>query len=234
MVKARAVTQSNIPEREAYLTRHTREVDIRCYINLDRERGNEPFEPTQGNPDVGKPMEAGVQLRSRITGEYGFWFPTSAHWIEQIPQHGHFELRLDASGDNDHHVSEDAAILVGQTLKQALGNKLGIARAGGADWVFEGNACHVAIDLSGRPDCVIEQSRYGKIADRQLWEMLYHFFRSLTDAAGIDFYAQLRATQLTANQHHLAEMLYKSFGRALSIATRIEGTGVASTKGSLG
>ena len=219
--------------REAYAERVTKEVNIRGYVNLDRERDAEPYVPVTG-VNKAEPLAPGVQMHSAITGEYGFWFPTSAHWIEQIPTHGRFELRADAWGDNDHHVSEDAAILLGQALKQALGDKRGIARSGGADWTFEGNVCHLALDISGRPDCHIEQSRYGKITDPKLWQMVYHFFRSMNEAAGIDAYFELRATKTSANDHHLAELLYKCYGRALSIATRVEGTGVASTKGVLG
>ena len=75
-------------ERQSYLSRTTREVDIRCYLNIDRPQSQEPYQPPQAGA---KALAPGVEQRSKFAGEYGFWFPTSSHWIEQIGLHGRFD-----------------------------------------------------------------------------------------------------------------------------------------------
>ena len=189
--------------RRARVHRKTRETDIEVEVDLSRE-----------GP-------------SRIETGIGFF----DHMLEQIARHGGFALRLKAAGDlhiDEHHTVEDAALALGQALREALGDKKGIARYGFLLAMDEAEA-QVALDLSGRAYFVWD-GRFGRDQVGGLpTELVPHFFRSFADALG----AALHVRVSGENTHHMIESCFKGVGRSLRQACRMEGDELPSTKGAL-
>ena len=153
------------------------------------------------------------------------------HMLEQIAAHGGFSLRLSCEGDlhtDPHHTIEDSAIALGQALKQALGERKGIARYGFILPMDEANAS-VSIDLSGRPYPLFEGTFETPYIGEYRTDLTAHVFRSLAEAMG----AAVHISVTGQDDHHKTEACYKAFGRALRQAIRIEGDAVPSTKGVL-
>ena len=190
-------------ERIAAVTRKTKETDIKVSVNLDRE----------------SPIAISTGL--------GFF----DHMLEQIARHGGFSLQLSCQGDlhiDEHHTIEDCALALGQTLRQALGDKKGIGRYGFL-LAMDESLAQVAIDLSGRAYFVWE-GQFGRDHVGQLpTELVPHFFRSLADALG----AAINIKVTGENTHHMIEACFKGVGRALRQALRVEGTELPSSKGVL-
>jgi imidazoleglycerol-phosphate dehydratase/histidinol-phosphatase len=153
------------------------------------------------------------------------------HMLEQIARHGGFSLELECRGDlavDEHHTVEDCALALGQALRSALGDKIGVARFGFLLPMDESLA-QVAIDLSGRPYAVFE-GKFGREAVGGLpTELVPHFFRSLGEAMG----AAIHITVRGENSHHMVESCFKSVGRTLRQAMRVESTELPSSKGVL-
>jgi len=189
--------------RTAHVARETRETRIRVDVDLDRAA-----EP-------------------KISTRIGFL----DHMLEQLGKHGEFALELTCNGDthiDEHHTVEDSALALGQALRDALGDKRGIARYGFTLPMDEALAS-AALDFSGRAlfvfDGAFKRERVGALPT----ELVPHFFRSLCDAAGINLHLQVRGE----NDHHQIEACFKVVARALRQAMRREGTGLPSTKGVL-
>ncbi|HEX9208725.1 MAG TPA: bifunctional histidinol-phosphatase/imidazoleglycerol-phosphate dehydratase HisB [Steroidobacteraceae bacterium] len=197
------VDELRSPERTATVLRKTKETDIHVRVNLDRP--------------------APVAIATGI----GFY----DHMLEQVARHGGFALELTCVGDlsvDEHHTVEDCALALGQALRQALGDKVGIARFGFVLPMDEAQA-QVAIDLSGRPYPVFE-GKFGREAVGGLpTELVPHFFRSLAESLGAAVHVQVKGE----NTHHMVEACFKATGRALRQAVRIEGTELPSSKGTL-
>jgi len=189
--------------RRAHFERKTKETDIRIDVDLD--------------------AEAPIHIDS---GQ-GFF----NHMLEQLAKHGGFSLQLACKGDLDideHHTVEDCALALGSALRQALGDKRGIARYGFLLPMDESRV-QVAIDLSGRPYAVFE-GKFGRSEVGGLpTEMVPHFFRSLAETLG----AALHISVTGDNTHHMVEACFKGMGRALRQAIRHEGKELPSTKGVL-
>jgi imidazoleglycerol-phosphate dehydratase/histidinol-phosphatase len=189
--------------RRARLHRKTKETDISVEVDLSREG----------------PIEIATGL--------GFF----DHMLEQIAKHGGFALTLNCRGDlqiDEHHTVEDCALTLGAALREALGDKRGIARYGFLLAMDEAEA-QVALDLSGRPYFVwqgaFNRERIGELPT----ELVPHFFRSLAEALG----AALHITVRGDNSHHMIESCFKGVGRSLRQAIRLEGAEIPSSKGSL-
>ena len=153
------------------------------------------------------------------------------HMLEQVAAHGGFSIRLSCEGDlhtDPHHTIEDSAIALGQALKQALGERRGIARYGFVLPMDEANAS-VSIDLSGRPYPLFEGAFTTPFIGDYRTDLTAHVFRSLAEAMG----AAVHITVTGNDDHHKTEAVYKAFGRALRQAIRVEGDVVPSTKGVL-
>jgi len=153
------------------------------------------------------------------------------HMLEQVAAHGGFSLRLACEGDlhtDPHHTIEDSAIALGQALRQALGERRGIARYGFVLPMDEANAS-VSIDLSGRPYPVFEGTFSTPFIGDYRTDLTAHVFRSLAEHLG----AAIHVSVTGDDDHHKTEAVYKAFGRALRQAIRIEGDAVPSTKGVL-
>ena len=189
--------------RTAAVRRHTKETRIDVEVDLDRC------------------AEAAVR-----TG-LGFF----DHMLEQIGKHAGFALQLTCEGDtrvDEHHTIEDCALALGQALRQALGDKRGIARYG-FSLPMDESAATALLDLSGRPCFVFAGSfprdRVGEVPT----ELVPHFFRSLCETLG----ANLHLTVSGDNAHHMVEACFKVTARALRQAIRREGAELPSTKGTL-
>jgi imidazoleglycerol-phosphate dehydratase/histidinol-phosphatase len=153
------------------------------------------------------------------------------HMLEQIAKHGGFALELQCEGDlhiDEHHTIEDCALALGDALRRALDNKLGIARYGFLLPMDEAEA-QVSIDLSGRAYAVFE-GRFGRESVGGLpTELVPHFFRSLAESLGAAIHVSVRGE----NTHHMIEACFKGVGRSLRQAFRREGAELPSTKGTL-
>lgn len=163
--------------------------------------------------------------------------PFFDHMLEQLGKHGGAALRLRAAGDlqvDAHHTVEDAGILLGETLAEALGDKAGIRRFASLSLPLDEALVDVALDVSARPylryevDCGADAAPLGiPPFDPQLAE---EFWRAFVHAAGITLHLSLRYGR---NPHHVLEASFKAVARALRDAVRVEGTEVPSTKGVL-
>lgn len=189
--------------RRAQVRRTTKETDIEIEVDLSREG------PT------------------KVSTGLGFF----DHMLEQIARHGGFALSLACRGDlhiDEHHTIEDCALALGSALRQALGEKRGIARYGFLLAMDEAEA-QVALDISGRPYFVWEgrfnRERVGEVPT----ELVPHFFRSLAETLGAALHISVRGE----NTHHMVEACFKGVGRSLRQAIRLEGNELPSTKGIL-
>jgi imidazoleglycerol-phosphate dehydratase / histidinol-phosphatase len=189
--------------RRARVHRKTKETDVAVDVDLSRE-----------GP-------------SAIATGLGFF----DHMLEQIAKHGGFALDLNCSGDlriDEHHTVEDCGLALGAALREALGDKRGIARYGFLLAMDEAEA-QVALDLSGRPFFVWEgkfnRERVGELPT----ELVPHFFRSLSESLGAALHVSVRGE----NSHHMIESCFKGVGRSLRQAIRLESTELPSTKGML-
>ena len=190
-------------ERKARVRRKTKETDIEVRVNLD--------------------ATAPVKI---VTG-IGFF----DHMLEQIAKHGGFALQLDCKGDleiDEHHTVEDCALALGETLRNALGDKVGLARYGFVLPMDEAQV-RVAIDLSGRAYGVFEGKFNREAVGGLPTELVPHFFRSLAESLK----AAIHVTITGENTHHMIEACFKGVGRALRQAFRREGEDLPSTKGML-
>jgi len=156
------------------------------------------------------------------------------HMLMQLAKHGGFALEIEASGDlpvDSHHLVEDVGLCLGDALKEALGDRAGLARFAHAYVPLDEALARVVVDLSGRPWCEFHADLPPVIlGDGFQVEMVREFFIALATRGGLAIHADLVRG---LNTHHKVEALFKALARALRQATRIEGGGVPSTKGTL-
>jgi imidazoleglycerol-phosphate dehydratase/histidinol-phosphatase len=153
------------------------------------------------------------------------------HMLEQLGKHGGISLEVTCEGDlhiDEHHTVEDTALALGAALKQALGDKRGIARYGFTLPMDETQAT-ATLDFSGRPYFVFEGSFPRENVGGLPSELVPHFFRSLCETAGLNLHLKVEGE----NTHHMIEACFKSVARALRQAIRREGADLPSTKGAL-
>lgn len=158
------------------------------------------------------------------------------HMLEQIARHGLMDLTVKVAGDlyvDGHHTVEDVGIVIGQALKSALGDKMGIVRYGQACIPLDESLSRVVLDLSGRPglyfDCQFTASMIGQL-DSQL---VKEFFQGLVNHAGMTLHVDNLKGE---NAHHQAESIFKAFARALRAAVTVDERAadvIPSTKGAL-
>ena len=162
--------------------------------------------------------------------------PFFDHMLDQIGRHGGFDLSIEATGDlhvDGHHTVEDVGILLGETFREALGDKAGVRRFASGLFPLDEALIEVAVDLSGRP-WISYDVPFGEVlplGDPPFNpEMAEHFWQSFATAAGITLHVRKKAG---TNTHHVVEATFKGVARCLRDAVRVEGTAVPSTKGSL-
>jgi imidazoleglycerol-phosphate dehydratase len=159
------------------------------------------------------------------------------HMLELLGRHSRIDLRVQASGDlevDDHHLVEDAGIVLGTALRQALGEKRGINRFGSILLPMDEVLIAAAIDLSGRACLVSDYRPVREKVGELSTEMVNHFFLSLAGEAGMNLHFKI--LERGANEHHRIEAMFKSFARALRDAIRLDPSleaEVPSTKGVL-
>jgi imidazoleglycerol-phosphate dehydratase len=185
---------------------------------------------------------AETQIRVSInldgTGQYSVRTPLPflTHMVEQLARHGGFDLEVEASGDieiDGHHTTEDLGIVLGKAVLQALGDRKGIQRYGSATLPMDEALVRVALDLSGRPFFVwrldLPKAKLGEF-DSELAEV---FFEAFARAGQVNLHVHKLEG---SNLHHLIEITFKAFAKALRQATSIDARAagsVPSTKGSL-
>ena len=157
------------------------------------------------------------------------------HMLTHISKHGFFDMNVEAKGDtyvDCHHTVEDVGIVLGKCISEALGDKKGIKRYGQAIVPMDEALCLCALDLSGRSLLVFDAEFSTQRLGEYDTEMTEEFFRAVCGNCGMNLHIKMLAGK---NSHHIAEAIFKAFGRALDIATqkdeRIQG--VLSTKGML-
>ena len=197
-----------MPARSASVSRQTKETTIHVEINLD-----------------------GTGAAQLATG-----LPFLDHMLDQVARHGLVDLKVKADGDlhiDAHHTVEDIGITLGQAFDQAVGDKKGITRYGHAYVPLDEALSRVVIDLSGRPglEWFVEFPR-ARIAEFDV-DMFREFFQGFVNHAR----ATLHVDALRGrNAHHIAETIFKAFGRALRVACTPDprmGDVMPSTKGTL-
>ena len=191
--------------RKAAQSRKTNETDIRVSLNLD-----------------------GTGEHRIATG-----IPFFDHMLAQIARHGRFDLEIDAKGDleiDGHHTVEDVGWVLGQALREALGDRRGIVRFGHAYVPLDEALTRVVIDLSGRPYLVYKADfKSARIGDLQT-ELIEEFLKALVQEGRLNLHVE---NLYGRNQHHIAETIFKATARALHMATRVEHSQIPSTKGVL-
>ena len=194
-------------QRIAEINRNTAETRISVKLNLDGS-GNSSFD----------------------TG-----IPFLEHMLDQVARHGVIDLEVKAVGDlhiDDHHTVEDIGITIGQAVAKAVGNKTGISRYGHAYVPLDEALTRIVIDFSGRPLLVQKVSWPDAMVGKFATTLVHEFFQGFCNHALTTLHIDnLRGE----NSHHIAETMFKAFGRALRMAVafdpRIED--VPSTKGVL-
>jgi imidazoleglycerol-phosphate dehydratase len=176
--------------RRASLRRTTKETDIRIRLNLDG-RG-----------------------RARVSTGIAFL----DHMLDLVARHGAMDLDITARGDlhvDQHHTVEDLGIALGQAVRQALGSKRGILRAGYFLMPMDETLAAVAIDFGGRPHCVCKWKFSARTVGGLQTELLEDFFSGFAQAAAANVHVRLLYGR---SSHHQVEAIFKAFARALRFA----------------
>ncbi len=193
-------------ERKAKVVRDTKETSIVAELNID---GTGVFDISTG---------------------IGFF----DHMLAGFAKHGFFDLSLKAKGDlnvDSHHTVEDVGIVIGQAIREALGNKAGIIRYGFFLLPMDETLVECAIDLSGRPYFVYDvNTTVDRLGEMDV-ETAREFFYAISYSAGMN----LHIREISGgNNHHILEAMFKAFAKALDMATGIDprlASEVLSTKG---
>jgi imidazoleglycerol-phosphate dehydratase len=197
-----------VPDRIASVTRETKETQIAVTVNLD-----------------------GQGVSKLVTG-----LPFLEHMLDQVARHGLIDLTIEARGDlqvDAHHTVEDIGITLGQAVAKAVGGKQGIRRYGHAYVPLDEALSRVVVDFSGRPglEYRVEFPR-ARISDFDV-DLFHEFFQGFANHAQVTLHVD---GLFGKNAHHVAETVFKAFGRALRSALELDarvGGAVPSTKGTL-
>ena len=194
--------------RTASLKRDTAETKISLRLNLDGSG--------QSSVDTG--------------------IPFLDHMLTLVARHGLFDLDLKAKGDlavDYHHTVEDSGIVLGQAVKEAIGDKLGLRRYGFFIAPMDESLARVALDLSNRPVLVYKVAADNLMIRDFNLGLVKEFFQGFANAAGANLHIALEYGE---EPHHIAECIFKAFAKALDAATQIDpraASSLPSTKGLL-
>jgi len=194
-------------KRKAEVERKTKETDIKISLVIDG------------------------QGQTNITSGIPFF----DHMLTLLAVHGFFDLSVRAAGDLDvdfHHTIEDVGLVLGDTIREALGQRQGIKRYGHAVTPMDDALATVTIDLSNRPYLVYNVPEHADSGIALNPSLTREFFRALVNRAGMNLHINVAYGD---NDHHVVESIFKAFGRALDQAASLDGriTGVRSSKGTL-
>ncbi len=193
--------------RKADITRNTKETQIRLSIDLDGKG------------------------EAKVSSGVGFF----DHMLESFARHGFFDLTLECKGDlnvDAHHTIEDVGIVLGNAIREALGEKKGIKRYGHFTLPMDETLILCATDLCGRPYLGFDLKFTNEMIGDMPTEMVKEFFYAVSYSAGMNIHIRQLAGE---NNHHICEAAFKSFAKALDMAVSAEErcADVLSTKGSL-
>jgi len=167
--------------------------------------------------------ETNISLELNIDGSGKWEIDTGIkmfdHFLAQVAQHGRFDLKISATGDDQHHLVEDVALCLGKALNQALAEKQGIVRMADATVPMDDALATVAVDISGRSYTALELPFSENDMAGFATDLIRHFLESLAAEARLNLHARVI---YGINDHHKAEALFKALGRALDMATRID------------
>ena len=192
-------------------------------------------ERTTGESSVVVEVDLDGSGQSSVKTGVGFF----DHMLASLAKHALLDLTVEATGDTHvdaHHTVEDVAIVLGQALREALGDKAGIARFGDALVPLDECLVQVAIDVSGRPYCVhtgeADGQEYVVIGGDYVGSLTRHVFETLAHSAGIALHVRVLSGR---DPHHVVEAQFKAVARALraAVAPDARVAGVPSTKGAL-
>jgi len=178
-------------DRTSNIKRETKETNISLELNIDGSGRDE--------------MATGIRMFD--------------HLLAQLARHGVFDIKISATGDDQHHLVEDVAICLGKALGEALGDKRGIFRMADAAVPMDDAMAMAAVDIGGRGYAVLELP----FADNDMFgfpsDLVRHFLEAFAAEAKINLHARVA---YGTNDHHKAEALFKALGRALGAATRVD------------
>ncbi len=178
-------------KRDSVVKRETKETSINLSLNIDGS----------GKWD----MNSGIRMLD--------------HLLAQLSQHGLFDIKLSATGVDQHHVVEDVAITLGKAFAQTLGERRGIVRMADATVPMDDALAAVVVDLSGRGYTVLDLPFSGNDMFGFPTDLVRHFLETFAVEARVNLHARFL---YGVNDHHKAEALFKALGRALDKATRID------------
>jgi imidazoleglycerol-phosphate dehydratase len=181
-------------------------------------------------------IEASIDLDGSGRAELATGIPFLEHMLDQVARHGMLDISIKASGDlkiDAHHTVEDIGITLGQSFAKAIGDKKGIVRYGHAYVPLDEALSRVVVDCSGRPglEYSVEYPR-ARVSDFDV-DLIKEFFQGFVNHAMITLHID---SLKGSNAHHIAETVFKAFGRALRVAVRRDqrlGDVTPSTKGTL-
>jgi imidazoleglycerol-phosphate dehydratase len=159
--------------------------------------------------------------------------PMFDHLLAQLARHGLFDVTIQATGDNQHHIVEDTGLALGQAFREALGERRGIVRTGDATVPMDETLVTVALDLSGRGYAVVDLTLGGSDLGGLAGDLVRHFLESFALEGRLNLHV---LTVRGTNDHHKAEAAFKALARALDAATQIDprrGGQLPTTKGVL-
>jgi imidazoleglycerol-phosphate dehydratase len=185
------IARLKMAERKATVTRETKETSIKVELNIDGKG------------------------QSEITTGIRFF----DHMLSQLAQHGIFDIKLSATGPDQHHVVEDVAISLGKAFNQALGDRRGIVRTAHAVVPMDDTLALVALDIGGRGYVEFEASFNDTSIEKMSADLIRHFFVSFASEAKLNIHAKVLSG---IDDHHKAEALFKALARALDAATRLD------------
>ena len=178
-------------ERKATVTRETKETSVKVELNIEGKG------------------------QSEITTGIRFF----DHMLSQLAQHGIFDIKLSATGPDQHHVVEDVAISLGKAFNQALGDRRGIVRMAHAVVPMDDALALVALDIGGRGYTEFEASFNDTSIEKISADLIRHFFVSFASEAKLNIHAKVLSG---VDDHHKAEALFKALARALDATTRLD------------
>jgi imidazoleglycerol-phosphate dehydratase len=177
--------------RKSTVTRETKETSVKVELNIDGKGQSE--------------ISTGIRFFD--------------HMLGQLAQHGIFDIKLSATGPDQHHVVEDVAICLGRAFNQALGEKRGLVRMGHAVVPMDDALALVALDIGGRGYAEFEATFNDKNIEKMSADLVRHFFVSFASEAKINIHAKVLSG---VDDHHKAEAMFKALARALDAATRLD------------